>query len=266
MWRDCYSPYRRNNRVTRDEFVEKYNNIASRAIEFSENPKKEIMIIHSSNFRKITLGKIASGTLYRSNHPVRWNGEQVRDVILSVRKVGIKTVVNLSDNEWTLEWKVTGCPWYKRMCEAGNVIAVNIRVFDILDRKFHEKLKDALLFMADHDPPYLIHCEAGIDRTGFLSIVLEAFMGASLTDIAKDYMMSIVDGGRCSTNDEESGLIFVLNTFSRITGELVRAQDDLQALAAKYLTEQIELGVDELAVLAKKLSRLPKKSGFPHIK
>jgi hypothetical protein len=212
------------------------------------------MILHSSNFRGIVVGKIASGTLYRSSHPVRWNGEQVRDIILSVRKAGIKTVINLSDSEWTLEWKVSGCPWYKRMFEGGNVIAVNIMIFDILDKEFYEKLKEALLFMTEHEPPYLIHCEAGIDRTGFLSIILEAFMGASLADIAKDYMMSIVDGGGCFPGDDKNGSVFVVDTFSRITGERVQAEDDLQVLAAKYLAEQIKLGMDELAVLTKKLS------------
>jgi protein-tyrosine phosphatase len=213
-----------------------------------------IMILHSSNFREIAVGNIARGTLYRSNHPVRWNGEQVRGIIRLARKAGIKTVVNLSDNEWTLEWKVTRCPWYKRMFEAGNVITVNIMVFDILAREFHKKLKTALLFMAEREPPYLIHCEAGIDRTGFLSIILEAFMGASLADIAKDYMLSTVDGGEYSPKDCKNSSIFVIDTFSRITGEPVQAQDDLRALAAVYLTEQIELGTGELAILAKKLS------------
>jgi protein tyrosine/serine phosphatase len=212
------------------------------------------MILHSSNFREIAMGNIVPGTLYRSSHPVRWNGEPVRGIICLASKAGIKTVINLSDNEYTLEWKVTRCPWYKKMFEAGNVIAVNIMAFDILAREFHEKLKTALLFMTKREPPYLIHCEAGIDRTRFLSIILEAFMGASLADIAKDYMLSTVDGDRCSPEDYKNGSVFVIDTFSRITGEPVQAQDDLRTLAAAYLTEQIELGTYELAILAKKLS------------
>ncbi|MDR0998655.1 MAG: tyrosine-protein phosphatase [Treponema sp.] len=34
----------------------------------------------------------------------------------------------------------------------------------------------------EHEPPYLIHCEAGIDRTGFLSMLLEAFIGTKFDE------------------------------------------------------------------------------------
>jgi protein tyrosine/serine phosphatase len=182
------------------------------------------------------------------------NGGQVRDIICSASKAGIKTVINLSDSEWTLEWKIAGCSWYKRMFETGNVIAVHIMQFDILDREFHKKLKDALLFMAERESPYLIHCEAGIDRTGFLSIILEAFMGASLADIAKDYMLSFVDNGEYSPDDYKNGSVFVKDTFYRITGEPVQAEADLRVLASEYLTEQVKLNTDKLAALVKRLS------------
>jgi protein tyrosine/serine phosphatase len=200
------------------------------------------------------VGNIAPGTLYRSSHPVLWNGEQVQDIILSANQAGIKTVINLLDSKWTLEWTVADCPWYKQMFESGNVIAVNMTVFDILDREFHKKLKTALLFMTKHEPPYLVHCEAGIDRTGFLSIILEAFMGASLENIAKDYMLSFADSGGYSPDDYKNGLNFVRDTFSRINEELIRFEGDLQILATKYLTKQVRLGKDELTVLKKKLS------------
>jgi protein tyrosine/serine phosphatase len=200
------------------------------------------------------VGNIAPGTLYRSSHPVLWNGEQVQDIILSANRAGIKTVINLSDSKWTLEWKVADCPWYKQIYESGNVIAVNMTVFDILDREFHKKLKKALLFMTKHEPPYLVHCEAGIDRTGFLSIILEAFMGASLEDIVKDYMISFVDSGKYSPDDYKNGLDFVRDTFSRISGESIQTREDLQIQATKYLTKQVRLGKDELTVLAGRLS------------
>jgi protein tyrosine/serine phosphatase len=212
------------------------------------------MILYSTNFREIAVGNISPGTLYRNSHPVLWNGEQVQDIILSANRAGIKTVINLSDSKWTLEWKVADCSWYKQMFESGNVIAVNMTVFDILDREFHTQLKKALLFMTRHEPPYLVHCEAGIDRTGFLSIILEAFMGPSLEDIVKDYMISFVDSGKYSPDDYKNGLDFVRDTFSRIEREPVQAKDDLQVLAAKYLTEQVGLGKDELVVLEERLS------------
>jgi protein tyrosine/serine phosphatase len=47
--------------------------------------------------------------------------------------------------------------------------------------------------MLNRPGPYLIHCYAGVDRTGFMAIVLEALMGASLHDIIDDYLKSILD-------------------------------------------------------------------------
>jgi len=46
-----------------------------------------------------------------------------------------------------------------------------------------KKLKVALRFIIMNEGPYLIHCFAGVDRTGFVSALLEALMGASLNDI-----------------------------------------------------------------------------------
>jgi protein tyrosine/serine phosphatase len=36
----------------------------------------------------------------------------------------------------------------------------------------------------------IIHCHAGVERTGFVCIVLEAFMGATLNEIINDYLQS----------------------------------------------------------------------------
>jgi protein tyrosine/serine phosphatase len=43
-----------------------------------------------------------------------------------------------------------------------------------------KKLKAALQFMITHKGPYFIHCFAGVDRTGFVIALMEAFMGANL--------------------------------------------------------------------------------------
>jgi len=216
------------------------------------------MIENSSNLREICMGNISPKTLYRSNHPI-CNGDQVKDIILAASSANIKTILNLVDSPQALQWKITACPWYKKLFDSGNVIALNISMdFNTADKKFCKKLKDGLEFMIDREPPYLIHCEAGIDRTGFLAIILEAFMGAKFDDIAKDYMLSFVDNSEYSANDHKNGILFVRKLFEPIKGEPIYDDEDLQKLAVRFLTERnyIGLGGGALKMLEHKLKEL----------
>jgi hypothetical protein len=113
--------------------------------------------------------------------------------------------------------------------------------FDVMDNKFRKKIKEGLLFIINREPPYLLHCEAGIDRTGFLSILLESFMGAKFDDIVKDYMLSFVEDSEYSFEDYKNGSIFITNLFSKIKGDIIKADDDLQFLSTQYLFEKVKL-------------------------
>jgi protein tyrosine phosphatase len=207
------------------------------------------VVLISSNFREINCGNLSPKSLYRSNHPI-CNGKQVKDIILAANDAKIQTIINLSDNTLALKQKIVCCPWYRKIFEKNNVIALNIDgSFDIMDDKFNKKLRDGLLFMTEHEPPYLIHCEAGVDRTGFLSMILESFMGAEFDDIAKDYMLSFVDDSEYSLNDYKNGSGFIINTFSKIKGEIINAHENLQRLSTKYLLEDVKLSSSELQML-----------------
>jgi hypothetical protein len=142
------------------------------------------------------------------------------------------------------------------MFDSGNALAVNISMrFSVSDRGFCRKLKEGLEFMINREPPYLIHCEAGIDRTGFLSVILESFMGASFNDITKDYMLSFVDSSEYSPNDQRAGSVFIRNLFGTIKGGPVDDNEDLQSLSAKFISDYnyIGLGSGELKKLENKL-------------
>ena len=208
----------------------------------------------SSNFREITMGKIAPGTLYRSSHPIN-NDKQVKEVILAVNHAKIKTVINLSDSIQSLQSRIIYCPWYKMIYDKNYFIALNVSMkFSIMEKEFLGKMQDAVVFMAENDPPYLIHCEAGIDRTGFLSVLLGSFMGAQFDDMVKDYMLSFVDNSEYSANDRKSGSLFLSNLFSIMKGELLNSNDDLQLLAKNYLKENVKIKNNTLLVLKNKLS------------
>jgi protein tyrosine phosphatase len=211
------------------------------------------MVFNSSNFREINCGTIAPELLYRSNHPI-CGGKQVKDIILAANGAKIQTIINLSDNICSLKQKIIHCPWYRKVFEKNNVIALNMdRNFNIMNVKFCKKLRDGLIFLMEHEPPYLIHCEAGIDRTGFLSMLLESFMGATFDDIVKDYMLSFIDDIEYSLNDHKSGSRLIIDIFSKINGETIDANENLQYLSTTYLLKKIKLSSGEAQILANRL-------------
>jgi hypothetical protein len=225
------------------------------------------MLITATNFREINYGKISPKLLYRSSHPI-FNGKQVKGITLAANSAKIQTVINLSDNIRSLKHRVMCCPWYREVFEKNNVIALNIdRNFTIMDGKFTKKLREGLIFMTEHEPPYLIHCEAGVDRTGFFSLILESFMGAPFDDMVKDYMLSFVNSSKYALNDHKNGSRFMIDMFSKIKGETINTNEDLQCLSTKYLMETIKLSSNELHILGGTLMNRPSSRGdrFPGV-
>lgn len=208
----------------------------------------------SSNFREIVMGEIFPGILYRSSHPI-CDKEQVKDIVLAANNAKIKTIINFSDNNRSLKSKIIYSPWYKRIFDENGVIALGINMkFDIMEKNFLKKVKDVIVFMANHESPYLIHCEAGIDRTGFFSILLGSFVGAKPDEMAKDYMLSFVGNNGYSEVDHKNGILFLENLFAKIKGNAIEPDDDLQSLIIKYLTKKARINEDVLEALENKLT------------
>ena len=211
--------------------------------------------MNASNFREIQCGNIAANTLYRSDHPI-CGDRQVKEIVISAKTAHIKTIINLSDDMRSLPSKTVCCPWYKRMIEEKNVIALNISMaFDVIGKDFTKKIKKGLQFMIEHEPPYLVHCVAGIDRTGLTAIILESLMNAPLDDIIKDYMLSYVDSDGYLLNSYKSGTAVVLNIFNKMKGEIIQPTENLHILSKKYLMEQAGLRDEEIKLLESKLAR-----------
>jgi protein tyrosine/serine phosphatase len=209
---------------------------------------------YCANFREIVMGAIAPNTLYRSEHPI-CDGKQVKEIILAADSAGIKTVINLCDNYYSLKSKIINCPWYKKIVSNDNAAALDIRVYaDFFEKIFCGKIKKGLLFMIEREPPYLIHCEAGVDRTGFLSIILESLMDAEIGDIVKDYMRSFDAQRGYPQDDYKKGEPLIINLFSKIKGELINKNEKLRSLSEKYLLEKIGLNANEITILTDKLA------------
>jgi hypothetical protein len=164
----------------------------------AENSEKDMVIRgvegeawENGNFREICMGRIAPGLLYRSAHPVYLITRAEKPVITRAAvAAGIATVLNLSDSPLEIARNAEFTPWYSAVIQAGGALALGMG-FGIVSESFCAKVAAAVRFMLEHPAPYLIHCFAGVDRTGFLAILFEGFMGADFFDVIDDYLISI---------------------------------------------------------------------------
>ena len=56
--------------------------------------------------------------------------------------------------------------------------------------EFKAGLADGIRFIAANEGPYLVHCNEGKDRAGFVSAILECLMGATADEVVADYMVT----------------------------------------------------------------------------
>jgi protein tyrosine/serine phosphatase len=138
------------------------------------------------NFREIGIGAIAPGVLYRASHPASTDTRSPFVECL-MEAAGVQTIVNVGETEAGLPSAYALSPVYRAHGEAGRVMAVNLGLL-IESETFRDGVRQAIEFIAMGEPPYLIHCWEGKDRSGVLAAILAALMGASLDEIIADYM------------------------------------------------------------------------------
>lgn len=115
------------------------------------------------------LGVVVAGEVYRSAQP----GES--DLVSDVRKLGIRSVINLRGEN-------TGTGWYDK--EIATSRQLGIRHFDFRMSAREEltapRAQELIALMAKAEKPLLIHCEGGADRSGLASaLYLAAIAKAS---------------------------------------------------------------------------------------
>jgi protein tyrosine/serine phosphatase len=217
------------------------------------------MIIHvrsSANFREIRMGGIGPGILYRASHPI---GDEREDRTITTLAVhaGIATILNLTDTEREIQRKAVLAPWYREILDTGGVIALGMN-FDDMSRQFCIQLRKGIRFMLNRPGPYLIHCYAGVDRTGFVAIVLEALMGANLHEIIDDYLKSIIfDGELLAPHDSPQYKVdsaVVHEILTKVNNGKPVTEDNLQTAAEYYLITKVTLTMPEIELLKARLA------------
>jgi protein tyrosine/serine phosphatase len=207
-----------------------------------------------SNFREIHCGNIGSGKLFRSSHPIPDN-KQDRSIGLLAVRAGIATVINLSDTKAELRRKAVSAPWYNRLYRKGSIIALGMPC-QFSDDSFAKKMRQGLVFMLEHDTPYLIHCHAGIDRTGFVCAVLEGLSSAAMEEIIKDYLLSHkVDENYTKENPQyQLDALVILEFLAKLNNGIPVNDGNLQQAVRDYLVNKSCLKTDEIDCLKEKLA------------
>ena len=139
-----------------------------------------------ANFRAVTTSGVGEGKLYRSSSPVNPEISRNLQADAAAAEAGIKTFINLADNEEVMR----GYEGFAQSYYAGqSVIALNLGV-DFGADDFRAGLAEGVRFIAQGEAPFLVHCNEGKDRAGFVSAVLECLMGASADEVKADYMVT----------------------------------------------------------------------------
>lgn len=159
-----------------------------------------------ANFRMVKTGNIKENRLYRGCSPI--NNSMNRALVCNefVKKVGIKTVLNLSDDSLDIEnyAKQEGFNqlyYYKLYC-SGGVIALNLGS-DFNNDAFGYSLIEGFKKMLNMEPPFYIHCLEGKYRTAFVVMLISAITEGSEQEMIDDLMLSFQNFYNVSKNDSK---------------------------------------------------------------
>jgi hypothetical protein len=204
-----------------------------------------------ANFRVIGTTGMGKGVLYRSSSPINPALGRNTYADKAAEKAGIVTVVNLADPSNIYEGTENT---YYSTCQ---VTYVNLGM-DFLSEATLNGLAEGLRFIINNNGPYLIHCNEGKDRAGFVSALLECLMGATLDEVIDDYMLTyynyygVEEGSEKYNAVVNNNLIKVLNATFKVD-DVYKA--DLVAEAAAFLMEDAGLTADEVVALKAKLGQ-----------
>ena len=206
-----------------------------------------------ANFRMIQTTGIGKNAIYRSSSPVNPEINRNHEADAAAREAGVKTFINLADSEKQMK----GYEGFAETYYSTQAI-VNLNMgLDFQTEKFGKKLAKGLTFLAEHEAPFLVHCTEGKDRAGFVSAVIEAFMGASADEIVKDYMTTFYNyygvepGTEMYTKIADSN---IRKTLAAAFGLETLDGQDLSAAAEGYL-KSIGLSDETLSLIREKLGR-----------
>lgn len=202
-----------------------------------------------ANFRVIDTTGMGAGKLYRSSSPINPAIGRSTYADKAARDAGIRTVINLADPSNVYE---TPEDSYYRSCQ---VTYLNLGM-DPLAEDFKAGLAQGMRSIISGEAPYLIHCNEGKDRAGFVSAVLECLMGATADEVVDDYMETFFNYYGVEKGTEKYNAVVnsnIIPTLKTIFGVADIYTADLEAEAEAYFMEDLGLSAKEVAELKVKL-------------
>ena len=203
-----------------------------------------------ANFRVIETTGMGKGVLYRSSSPINPDLGRSTYADKAAENAGIITVVNLADSSNT--YSGTENTYYSTC----NVAYVNLGT-DFLSESTLRGVAEGMRFIINNNGPYLIHCNEGKDRAGFVSALLECLMGATIDEVIDDYMVTYYNYYGVEKGTEKYDVV-VKNNLIKSLNEVFKVEDvykaDLAKEAEAYLIEDAGLTADEVTALKGRLT------------
>ena len=206
-----------------------------------------------ANFRNIGTTGMGENILFRGSSPI--NPELGRNTYAdaALKNAGVTVIMNLADSAVSAgAYPGYGDSYYHEQ----NVIFLNLGV-DFQAEEFKTGLAHGLRYFAEHEGVYYVHCTEGKDRAGFVSALLECFMGASYDEVVADYMVTYKNyyGVEPGTDKYEAiAASNIIKSLEKAFGVEDLKTADLKAEAEEYIKE-IGLSDDEIAALRANLGR-----------
>ncbi len=201
-----------------------------------------------ANFRAVTTTGVGANKLYRSSSPVNPEINRNKQADAAAREAGIRTFINLADNDQVMR----GYEGFDESYYSGqSIIALNLGV-DFSAEDFRLGLADGVRFIAAGEAPFLVHCNEGKDRAGFVSAVLECLMGASAEEVTADYMVTFYNYYGVEAGTEQYAAIAKANIQKSLA-----AAFELDTIEGANLAEEareylLAIGVSEEDIAAAK--------------
>jgi len=158
---------------------QRYKNTPDYNVEYSQDihdfPSTEVF----ANFYEVTGGNIAPGVLYRSFSSLSDPAKQARVPYVNqlAEENSINYVIALSFSDTSVQSAISKYEGYCiDLCKDGKYVAPSMGYLYFQQK---EKTIDVLQSIIDNDGPYLVHCNVGRDRTGFVVLLLQALCGCS---------------------------------------------------------------------------------------
>ncbi len=215
-----------------------------------------------ANFRELSGGNLKKGLLYRGSSPTNNKYNRAEYAAKLVEDTGIACILDLSDSEDDLKELVSAddysSDYVRKLYEDGDIIALGLTM-DYESEEYRSALAEGLLQLENYDGPFYIHCQEGINRTGFVCILLESLAGADYDALEQDYMESCSNYYNVTAADtpeqyQAVKALYLDPILEYLTGEEeVSADADFEKAAEDYLAAG-GMTADEIQQLKTRIS------------